>query len=222
VVALGLFLALGLEEIQGRPEPIRRERAAHAGKEGFGTGEEARLEERGRDADVGQTLALTIVDGAHAVTDLETDVPEKGEELFDIRLPVGGIALRQQHHDVDIRTRMQLAAAVAADRHQRQIVSEATGMPDPRGAQRDIHQASAIQHQILDGFVGDEALFQEFGTTVQDLAKNEGRELSALQRIGRGREVGPVGRGFEKTGSRAQEAAAAAGSAAVALRVRTS
>ena len=86
VVALGLFLDLGLEKVLRGPQPVRRERAPHAGEQRLGSGEQARLEQRGRDADVGETLALTIVDGAHAVADLEADVPEKGEEALDVRI----------------------------------------------------------------------------------------------------------------------------------------
>ena len=122
VMALGLLLDLGFEEILRRPKPIGRERAAHAGEQRLGPGQQTRLEQRGRDADVREALALAVIDGANAVTDLEADVPEKRQEFLDVGLPVGRIALRQQHHDVDIGTRVQFAAPIAAHRHQGQVL----------------------------------------------------------------------------------------------------
>ena len=104
VMALGLFLDLGFEEVLRGPEAVGRQRAAHAGEQRFRARQQARLEQGGRDADIGHALALAVVDGAHAVANLETDIPEKRQKFFDVRLPIGGVALRQQHHDVDIRT----------------------------------------------------------------------------------------------------------------------
>ena len=124
MMPLGLFLDLGFEEILRRPEPIGRQGAAHAGEQRFGPAQQARFEQGGGDADIGETLALAIIDGAHAVAHLEADVPEKGQEALDVRLPVGRIALRQQHHDVDIGTRVQLAAPIAAHGNQRQVVRQ--------------------------------------------------------------------------------------------------
>ena len=95
-------------------------------------------------------------------------------------------------------------------------------MADPRGAQRHVDEAGAVAHQIFDGFIGDEALSQELGAAVEHLAKDERRELPALQLLGNGRQVGPVSGRLEKLAAGVQEAAAAAGSAAAAPSVSTS
>ena len=89
--------------------------------------------------------------------DLQADVPEKGEESLDVRLPIGGVALRQQHHDVDVGAGVQFAAPVAADGDERQIAGEFAGVLHPGGAQRHIDQPRAVAHQIFDGFIRDEA-----------------------------------------------------------------
>jgi hypothetical protein len=50
--------------------------------------QQPRFEQRGRHADVGETFALAIVDGADTVSDFESDIPEKRQESFDVLLPV--------------------------------------------------------------------------------------------------------------------------------------
>jgi hypothetical protein len=148
------------EEVLRGPEAVGRQRAAHAGEQRLRAREQARLEQGGRDADVGQALALAVVDGAHAVADLEANVPKEGQKLFDVRLPIGGVALRQQHHDVDIRTGVQFAASVAAHGHQRQIMGEFAGVAYPGGAQGNVDQTSTVPNEVFDGFVAGEALLQ--------------------------------------------------------------
>ena len=55
---------------------------------------------------------------------------------------------------------MQLAAAIAAHRHQRQIGREAAGVANPGGPQRDVDQPRPVAHQVLDGLVGHEPILQ--------------------------------------------------------------
>ncbi len=222
MMALGLFLDLRFEEILRGPEPVGRQRAAHAGEQRFRAGEQPRLEQGGGDADVGEALALAVVDGAHAVADLEADVPEKGQKFLDVRLPVRRVALRQQHHDVDVRTRVQLAAPVAAHGNQRQVVRKLAGVAHPGGAQGDVHQTRAVADQIFDGLVGREALLQKLRALIQNLAEDDGGELAAFEGLGCGRQIGPVGGMIEKLAVGVQEAAAAAGKSTLAPSVSTS
>jgi hypothetical protein len=95
-------------------------------------------------------------------------------------------------------------------------------MTEPRGTQRNINQARPIAHQVLDGVVGDEALLEQLRAGVEDLAKYAGGELSPLERFGDRRQIGPVRDLIEKLAVRVQEAAAAAGSPTLALKVSTS
>ncbi len=87
VVALRLLAHLGVEEIARRPQAVGRERAAHRGEQRRRPGQQARLDQRRGDADVGERLALAVVDGAHAVADLEADVPQESQEALERRGP---------------------------------------------------------------------------------------------------------------------------------------
>ena len=213
VVAVGLFPDLGLEEVVGGPQPVGGERAAHAGIQRLGAGQQPRLEQRRRDADVGQALALAVVDCAHAVADLETDVPQQRQEALDVGLPVVGLALRQQHHDVDVGAGMQLAAAVAADRDQREVRGEPAGMVHPGGAQHDVHEARPVADQFDDILVRREALAQQFGAPFQHLPEGCCRVVFGGQYGRRGGQVWPVAGLDQGVSARVQEAATAGGAA---------
>ncbi len=222
VVALGLFLDLRLEKIGRRPKPVRRERAAHAGEQAFRAGEQPCLEQGRGDADVGEALALAVVDRADAVADLEPHVPQEREKFLYLGLPVGRVALRQQHHDVDVGTRVQFAAAVAADRDQRQIAAEFARVARPCRAQRDVDEVRAVAHQHGDVLVGGKAVAQQFRAVIEHLPKGRGRELAFLQRLRRDAQIRPVRAGGRFLAECAHEAAAAASRAPPAPSVRTS
>ncbi len=149
----GLLGDLCLEELARAPHVVLPERAAHRLEQVVGSGEQPRLDQRRRDADVGGALALAVVDRAHAVPDLEADVPEEGEEALDAVVPARDAALRQQDHDVDVRAGMQLAAAVATDGDERHFALAGARVHDPRPAQHEIDHPRAVAHQCLDRFV---------------------------------------------------------------------
>jgi len=107
----------------------------------------APFEQRGRHADVCQTLPrLTVVDwSARLCPTFQADVPrERSKNLSMSGWPVPpNRFFGSNTHDVDVRARMQLAAPVAAHRHERQIVREFARMTDPCGAQRDGRRSRA-------------------------------------------------------------------------------
>ena len=80
-----------------------------------GAVQQPRLHQRREHRDVAARLRLAVVERPHAVTDLEPDVPQKREEPADrlVRIVLGRAV--EQHEQVDVGLRMQLAAAVAAD-----------------------------------------------------------------------------------------------------------
>ena len=92
--------------------------------------------------------------------DLQADVPHEREEPLEIRLPRRGLALRQQHHDVDVGAQVQLAAAVTADRDQRELAHVLAEVLRPRGLEQRIDEARAIAHQPFDRLVIVEALLE--------------------------------------------------------------
>ncbi len=182
VMARGLLGDLGLEEIARRPDALGRERAAHRFEQRLGADQQARFDHRGRDADVRRALALAVVDRAHAVPDLQADVPHEREEALEVRLPRRGLALRQQHHDVDVGAQVQLAAAVAADRDQRELAHVLAEVQRPRGLEQRVDQARAIAHQPLDRLVVVEALLEAVVAFGERAAERGDVRLVAAQR----------------------------------------
>ena len=79
------------------------------------------LEQARLDRDVAGHFGLAFGDRAHAVPDLEADVPEQPDEALDEWRARGVERPRQQHQHVDVGVREELAAAVAADGDERDV-----------------------------------------------------------------------------------------------------
>ncbi len=157
VVAFGLFGELGFEEIARRPEPVGRECAAHGLEEGRRARQQARLEQRRGDRKVRKRFLPALVDRAYAVSGLEADVPQEGQEALERSCPGRLFAFRQEHHDVDVRTGQELAAPVAADGDQGDCIRR-TGCVQPPGARDEIvDQPRTFAYQHFHGFVRPEA-----------------------------------------------------------------
>ena len=88
------------------------------------------LEQARPDRDVAGHLGLAFGDRAHAVADLEADVPQHADEALDERGAGGVERARQQDQHVDVGMRKELAAAVAADGDQRELRRRAELGPD--------------------------------------------------------------------------------------------
>ena len=156
-VAVGLLAHLGLEEFLDRPQMRRRERLEHRGGERRGAGDAARLDQRGHHADIGGGRGRAFLDRAHAVPDLDADVPEEGDEGFE-RGAAGLVERRRdEDEDVDIGAGVQFAAAVAADRDQRPVGVVPHELRAPGFDERDIDELRACEHQRLDRLLGAEA-----------------------------------------------------------------
>ena len=91
---------------------------------------------------------------------VEADVPQRGDESRQRLLGIGVDGLRQQQHDVDVRTGMQLAAAVAAHGDQRQILGQLARVGSPEVAQQLVDSRRALVDEIDDGLTGEEPTFQ--------------------------------------------------------------
>ena len=81
--------------------------------------QEARFEDRGADGDVGARQAHAFVDVAGGVADLQPQVPQHVEHVFDDLLAPRRLLVGQQEQQIDVGARRQRAAAIAADRHHR-------------------------------------------------------------------------------------------------------
>lgn len=101
-MTLVLLAHLRVEELAHRPNLLRRECGTHASHQRFGAGQTTRFDQRRHDADVFCGLFVTLLDSTHAVSDLETDVPKKSDELFErtTRRLIRGCG--DEHEDVDV------------------------------------------------------------------------------------------------------------------------
>ena len=120
-VPVGLLADLGLEEFFDRPEVRGGECLGHPRGERSVSGHAARLDEGGHHAHIAGGGFRALGDGAHAVTDLDADVPQEGDERLERRAPRLVERGRHQDQDVDIGGGVQLAATVATHRDERPI-----------------------------------------------------------------------------------------------------
>jgi hypothetical protein len=141
---LALFLGLDPEERLRRPDLVRRDRRSQRPVRGFVGDQAAGFHQGGQDGLVGGGLGA-LRDRAHRLTGLQAGIPQQREESRQrVALRVLGGFVRQ-HQQVDVGLRKQLAAAVAADREQRQPgLGRQAARPgraqlriDRRGARRD-------------------------------------------------------------------------------------
>ena len=84
--------------------------------ERFVAPQETGLEDRGADRVVGARQAYALVDVAGGVTDLQAEVPQHVEHVFDDLLARRRLLVGQHEQKIDVGARRQRAAAVAADR----------------------------------------------------------------------------------------------------------
>ena len=152
-VALCLFKPLGLEE------HLRIELRAHGGREFVeslaAAGEQARLKQGGLDGDVAAGFLTALGDAAHAVADFDADVPQRADQRRDPFVMMIAGVVGQQQQNVDIGSRVKLAAAITADGGQRHLFGDDEVLPDV--AQHFIDQrGAAAQHGIGigAGFIG--------------------------------------------------------------------
>ncbi len=139
--------------------------------------EQAGFEEIGGDGDVTGTFFETFLDGANAVTDVQPDVPDQTDQLFqpaaELRV-CGGV---QQEQQVHVGTWEQLPAAIAAHRDKRSAVGQLKDLPELD--EHLIHQLAApLENRLGErmGFIGGT---QGFGAALE-AGLDSGDELAAL------------------------------------------
>ena len=99
-------------------------------------------------------------------------------------LPGRRLALRQQDHDVDVGAQVELAAAVAADRDQRDVARMLADVQLPRRLQQRVDQPRAIAHQALDRLVIEETLLEAVVALAQRRAEGgDVRARCAVERV---------------------------------------
>ncbi len=124
LVALLHLVELGLDEfLRGAGDDLLLEAAPEILVQLLLAPDVARLHQRGADRHVRLRLADALLDRAHRMPDLESQVPEHVEDRLDDLLGPGRALVGEQEQQVDVGERRQLAAAVAADRDQRQALA---------------------------------------------------------------------------------------------------
>ncbi len=145
-VALAHFQQLGLEE--GARVQVGLVARLQLGKQLAVARQQARFQQGRLDRHVLARFADAVVHGAHGGADFKPQVPAQADELLQ---PGGGVlvGLRwQQQQHIHIGKREQLAAPVAAHRHQRAVVRQA--QPAPGFDQRGIDRAPQARQQVAD------------------------------------------------------------------------
>ena len=153
-VAFLLLLLLGVEEAAAWPEGALREQLVELRGQPCRTGQPSSFQHRRGDADILQRLAPAVGQRAHAVPDVQPQIPQQTHERGDLLLHHAGLA--RQDQQVDVRVRMQFAAPVAAHGEQRQlrVVLEPV-LPDL--SQKSVDEARSLGKQPRDVLVGPEA-----------------------------------------------------------------
>ena len=115
LVPLGHF---GVDELpRGTLHHLRAEPLFKFGKELSVAKDQSRIEKRRANGDVGLPVLQTLVDGARRVADLEAEIPEQIEHVLRDALAPRRLLVRQEKEQIDVGTRRQQTAPVAAGRH---------------------------------------------------------------------------------------------------------
>ena len=197
VVVLGvarvLLVAFGQKEVLARPHLLRAGDLQHALAQVLGAGNGAAFHQVGDDGQVGTGFVGALGDRAYALADFQADVPQQHEETFDRVAKQLLILVFQQDQQVDIRVRVQFAAAIAADSHQAdgRLVAPGEAIPgfaqdlvDAPGTVFDQAANVAITHETCVEHVID--LPQGFleGGNRAGLARQLRLELAAVKQLG--------------------------------------
>src|SRR5690606_6814449 len=116
----------------------------------LGAGDGAAFHQVGDHCQVGAGLCGAFVDAAHALPDLQADIPEKGEKALNGATECFVVGAAQQDQQVDVGVGVQLAAAVAADRQQGDVCITAPVEALPGADQDLIDEPGTVFDQAAD------------------------------------------------------------------------
>ncbi len=118
VVALGQLL--GDELPLGPGDDFGPEALLRLGEQILVAPDVTSFEQRGADRQVAAAHPHHVVERAAGMADLQRQIPHEIEDRLDHLFAPGGLLGGREEGDVDVRVRRHFAAAIAADRHQRQ------------------------------------------------------------------------------------------------------
>ena len=131
---LPLLALLGAKELAGGPHARRLDRRAHLVEQIVRPGQAPGLDQVGDHGEIAAGFRGALPDAADRVANLETEVPGHGDERFDSLVREPALERRRtlradQHQEVDVRGRVQLSPAIAADRDQGGVTVQAEMVP---------------------------------------------------------------------------------------------
>ncbi len=136
--------SFAVEEIARRPHAGRAQPRRMAEKSGSGPASRRASISVVATADVGARLVAGTRRACARCGRSRGRCPRgRSEKRSTQRSAAAGVALRQEHHDVDVGTRVQLAAAVAADGDQRKLVGRWAGRAAPGAQQQRVDELRA-------------------------------------------------------------------------------
>ena len=139
VVAYALLRHLGFEEPPARPDPPRTRPLVHPPEQIRGAAYEPAFHEVGRHGDVAPRLAHALAYGANAVSDRKPHVPQEREKALDLLALAAAHRLAGEDEQIDVGARVQLPAAVAADRDERAAGVIVEPEPAPGECEDTVH-----------------------------------------------------------------------------------
>ena len=177
-----LLLELRVEELSAVPHAIGRDAHGQLGEQRAGPVQQSRLHERRQHGDVALRLGLAVVERADAVPDLEADVPEEGQEAAD-RVVHRVRSAGDEHEQIDVGLRVQLAAAVTADCHEVGRVEHLLGEMHPARENDLVDDLGAARDERLDRVVAAEALAEPIVRGFERVAERLDGSDVAAQRL---------------------------------------
>ena len=165
------------------PEAVEEPAVAH---------QEARLLHRGAARKIGARHGQAVRQAAHRVADLQSEVPQGVEDALGHPLDVGAHLAVVDEQQVQVRERMQLAAAIAAERHQdhrargEALAARVLHRQPVEGGQEAIHERGVGLHRLLAGGAAQVGRAQEVDVGGQVLAQHlESEPAPPLRDLGR-------------------------------------
>jgi hypothetical protein len=144
VLVLGVpLLLLELLRLE-KADRIEHARALQPLEERLRADQEARFEQRGADRNVARRRFHAAFHRAHAMPDFQADIPEPPDQALERLALRGARLLAEEHQEVDVGAREELAATVAAGGDERRLGGDAALAPrrfhdpvDERGMARE-------------------------------------------------------------------------------------
>lgn len=116
----------------------------------------ARLNQVGGHGQIRQPFKQALFQRAYAVAHFQFQIPQQGDKFpYALRLLLTQAALAEHQH-VDVRKRVQLAAAIAADRHQSGFRDILETIKNPQTTQQAIDKVAAGRDQAFGAGAGVE------------------------------------------------------------------